>query len=345
MSKSFLVVGAGLAGSSIALRLLWAKNDVKVVDCGTNSSTAIAAGMVNPMVFRRMNKSWRLDEFMQYAEPFYKKLEELYKEKLFSPITIRRLFSSQQEKNFWLERQEDANYSSYLNRISPEDEGFDSAKNDFGSGTVNEGFWINAKVFYKSSLDYFRSLNCLLEEHFDYAEFNPEKASYQGITYDGVIFCVGFKQFEIPFFNNLPVQTTKGQVLTVHSQALPENESLNRKCFVLPIGNQNFKVGATYEWNQTDLNLTPEAKAHLLGNLAVLTDSKVEVVEQQAGIRPTTIDRRPIMGRHAVFSKLYVFNGLGTKGYMMAPLLSQEMTDFILEGKALNAEVRLERFS
>ena len=143
----------------------------------------------------------------------------------------------------------------------------------------------------------------------------------------------------------MPVQQTKGQLLTLKSNQIPDNESLNRKCFVLPLGNGTFKVGATYEWNNTNLEVTTEGRNLLLQNLSVLGDFKLEVLDQNSGIRPTTPDRRPIMGRHPEFSKLHIFNGLGTKGYMTAPTLSREFVTFLIDGKALNLEVSNERFN
>ena len=50
------------------------------------------------------------------------------------------------------------------------------------------------------------------------------------------------------------------------------------------------------------------------------------------------------MGRHANFPGLYIFNGLGTKGYLMAPLLAREMSDFILEDKILDREIDIQRY-
>lgn len=81
----------------------------------------------------------------------------------------------------------------------------------------------------------------------------------------------------------------------------------------------------------------------MLNNLKYITDKPVKVIAQQAGIRPTTKDRRPLMGRHYEFQKLAVFNGLGAKGYMMAPLLSKEMNDYLLFGKELDKECLLDR--
>ncbi len=64
---SILIVGAGLAGTSLAQRLLEKQQQVTLIDSGQNNSTAIAAGIINPMDFRRMNKSWRVDDFLKEA--------------------------------------------------------------------------------------------------------------------------------------------------------------------------------------------------------------------------------------------------------------------------------------
>ncbi len=71
--ERILIFGAGLAGTCLAHQLQRRGQQVLLVDSGENHSSSIAAGMVNPMVFRRMNKSWRLDEFINEAQVFYQK--------------------------------------------------------------------------------------------------------------------------------------------------------------------------------------------------------------------------------------------------------------------------------
>lgn len=341
--KKILVVGGGLAGSSLAFRLEEEGVEVTVLDSGVNHSTAIAAGMVNPMVFRRMNKSWRLDEFMAEAKIFYQALEQKFKASFFHPITIRRMFSSEQERDFWLQRQALAEYQDYLETVTSEDEQYTLAKNDFGSGRVKNAFWVHALSFYEGCLSYFETKGAFMKETFDLTVFDQKKGAYKGVTYDAVVFATGYRNPETPFFQTIPVEQTKGQVLTIRSNELPENESLNRKCFVLPISEHTFRVGATYEWKNADLSVSEEGFQLLENNLRFLSDAPFELVEQLAGIRPTSKDRRPFMGKHPDFDKLYIFNGLGTKGYMMAPLLSKEMANYILYKKALHPETDLAR--
>ena len=102
-------------------------------------------------------------------------------------------------------------------------------------------------------------------------------------------------------------------------------------------------LGATYEWNEPSLNVTAEAREKLEGVFKTITNVSFKVTGQTVGMRPTVADRRPMMGKHPDAKGLFIFNGLGTKGYMLAPLLSLEMAQFMTEGKALHEEVVFSR--
>ena len=77
-----------------------------------------------------------------------------------------------------------------------------------------------------------------------------------------------------------------------------------------------------------------------------MSDADVEVLEHEVGIRPTVIDRRPLLGKHPEFDNILIFNGLGTKGVMLAPYFAQHLVDFI-EGNILEleGEVNINRFN
>ena len=341
---SILIVGAGLAGTSLAQRLLEKKQQVTLIDSGQNNSTAIAAGIINPMVFRRMNKSWRVDDFLQEAIAYYKKLEDDLKIKLIRPLFLRRLFSSLQEKEFWKKRQFEKEYSAYLEILTTEDLNYSLAKNEFGSGRVKQAYWIEAQNYYTAQINYFEGAGALCKEKFSISDFDPEKGSYKNSFYDKIIFCCGSNNGDIPYFSDIPIEKTKGQTLTINCNELPENESLNRKTFVLPLENNTFKIGATYEWEAGSLNTTKEARELLLENFSVISDLPIKVIDQVAGIRPTVLDRRPVLGQHKSHKKLFIFNGLGAKGYLMAPTLAREMAEYLLGEGIISKEVAINRF-
>lgn len=339
--KKVLIVGGGLAGSCLGYQL--AENDcsVTLIDSGINVSTNIAGGIIIPLVFRRMTKSWRIDEFLPYAKQFFQKVEEKKNISIIFPVNIRRFFSSEQERKYWLDRQETEEFSNYMNRVSKEDETAYPYANKFGSGRVKECYRVDAQLLL-TEIQNHPAIECR-KELVDYKEINPDLGSYKDEKFDFIVFCEGYQSNNNPWFSYLPVDPTKGEVLTVKTNGLSETESLNRKCSTSYIGNGEYKVGATYVWHSDSTEITEEGKELLLENLRYLTDQPVTVVDQVAGIRPTTIDRRPLMGWHPNYNKLAVFNGLGAKGFLLAPLLSKELADFLLNGKELDKECVLSR--
>ena len=345
MAKKALIFGAGIAGTCLAHRLLSSGTEVKIVDQGSNYSSAVAAGMVNPMVFRRMNKSWRLDEFLPEAQAFYSEVEEILRTRFYHPIVIRRFFASDEERESWQSRSADEAYQPYLEELTASDLVHTAAFNNFGSGRVKNAFWIDAAKWVEDHRVYFDNKGVLSTKEFAAHLWEPQLRKYEGETYDFVIFCMGYRQKEEETFAYLPLQQTKGQTLLIESDQLNETESLNRKCFVLPYGNGRFRVGATYEFNNATVHVTEEGKEQLLQNLASLGAYKPVVIDQVAGVRPTVLDRRPLMGKHPIYDGVFVFNGLGTKGYMMAPTLARELVAHMLENKPLQPETNISRFT
>jgi glycine/D-amino acid oxidase-like deaminating enzyme len=343
--ERILIFGAGLAGTCLAHQFMRRGQQVQLIDSGENHSSSIAAGMVNPIVFRRMNMSWRLDEFLPEAQAFYREISQEIGEELYHPIVIRRFFSSQQERLMWEERQEQEAYKHYLHPLLQEDIQHEGAHNLFGSGRVKNAFWINAAKWVAANNAFFQQQGLLNFGEFDPNTWDPQTRTYRNITYDKVIFCLGYRQKSEHTFSYLPLQQTKGQTLLIESDQLPTDESLNRKCFVLPVGKNQFRVGATYEWNNASLETSEAARDQLIEMLSSLGTYDYQILEQRAGVRPTVLDRRPLMGEHPEYQGVYIFNGLGTKGYMMAPTLANELASFILDQTPLHPETDIRRFT
>jgi len=342
-NRNVIIVGGGLAGIAIAFELLKKDCQITLIDSGVNYSSKIAAGMINPLVFRRMTKSWRLDEFMPYLTTFYREVETLTGKSFYHPIQIRRMFSSQQERDFWLKKQSTPAFENYMEQLTDEDDHFSGAINTYGSGRVKQASYVDTDLFLTSSKDYLQTKLNWMEEDFDYSVLSD--TSYKNITFDDIIFCEGYLGRNNPFFSDLPLNQTKGETLVVHSKTLPQNESVNRKCFVLPLGDEKFKIGSTYIWHTNDPSPTDAGRETLLENLSFLTKEKVQVLDHEGGIRPTTDDRRPLIGTHPSLKHYHIFNGLGTKGYMIAPLLAKEFVSYLFGESELHPETTIDRFN
>ena len=340
--KHILIIGAGLSGVTVALELIKRGHQVSIIDNNVNFSSRVAAGIINPLVFRRMTKSWRVDDFIPFLKEHYTKLEEVTGHCFFHELPIRRLFSSEQERGFWLEKQVREDFEPYMEKVNDADITFDLVKNPFVSGRVKETYYIDVIPFLTGTKKWLKENATIINEEFD--QDIIEGTTYKSVSYDDIIFCQGYLNPDNLFFNDLPLDQTKGQTLTIKSKDLPNDVSLNRKCFMLPKGEGVFKIGSTYEWNDPSTNITEESKLELLKNLSFIIDEKVEVLNQEAGIRPTTRDRRPLIGTHKTNKNYHIFNGLGAKGYMLAPLISQEFCDYLLNGKELDPEIDINRY-
>jgi len=105
-----------------------------------------------------------------------------------------------------------------------------------------------------------------------------------------------------------------------------------------------WKVGATYQFNDTTRASTEQGLQALLGKLEELICFPYNVIGQSWGMRPTTPDRRPILGPHPNYNSVIIFNGLGTKGVSLAPYFSGVLTSWLENHTPINKEVDIQRY-
>ena len=120
---------------------------------------------------------------------------------------------------------------------------------------------------------------------------------------------------------------------------------LKSKVFIIPLQKGHYLVGATYNWDDKTNSVTKEAREELLEKLNLILNCDFEIVEQRAGIRPTVLDRRPLVGRHQKHANLYILNGMGTRGVIIAPLAARQLFEMIENNKALDPEINIARFN
>jgi glycine/D-amino acid oxidase-like deaminating enzyme len=207
-----------------------------------------------------------------------------------------------------------------------------------------DGFWIDAQVFISESHKYLAAQQSLIIDTLSPDNFNPDTLEFQGVKYDEVVMALGYKNDQVPWFAEVPVNPTKGQLLTVKWDNPLRNTSLHRKAFALPVGDNLFRIGSTYEWNNTSLEPTPEGRELILSNARSITNDSLEVIAHNSGIRPASPDRRPMVGKHPAFDHLYIFNGLGAKGYMLAPSLAEMLSNTLTHQTVLLPDLHPYRF-
>jgi len=194
--------------------------------------------------------------------------------------------------------------------------------------------------------EYFQEKQAYFQEdfHFNDLEIFDNGIKWKHITAEKIIFCEGHLGVNNPWFDWLPLEETKGEILIVEIPGFESEYILKRSCSIIPLGGNLFKVGATFDWDDTTEIPTEKGRTELIQKLEKFLKAPYKIVDQEAGLRPTVRDRRPLIGLHPQNSNIGIFNGMGTKGIMLAPWFAQHFTEHVLEGKPLKKEVDIQRF-
>lgn len=342
----FLIVGQGLAGSLLAFEMLKHNIDFKIVSAPKKAKASlVAAGMINPLVFKRLTKSWMVDDLLPEMKSTYEKVEGYLGEKILHSIPILKPLS-EQEKVLWEEKIQLPDFAKYINKISDKSP-VDGISDAAAFAEVAHSGYLEIARFLQLAEEFFKSKKLQFDYDFNFRNFQPPYSDFEigDIKVSRVIFCEGYHITKNNVFDFVKVRPVKGEVLQIFAPFLSEKYLLNKKVFVLPVGNHRFKVGSTYNWQQLNEDISKEGKVSIINRLVKLVDTPFKIEKQVAGVRPTVIDRRPVLGHHPEFKNLSVFNGLGTKGVMLAPFFAKEMLRFLTQRNVeLNNEVNVLRF-
>ncbi|MFM2216662.1 MAG: Glycine oxidase [Planctomycetota bacterium] len=168
-------------------------------------------------------------------------------------------------------------------------------------------------------------------------------------------------------FPPLPLHPARGDILEILlppslnspaslSPTLPLESVIHRDAWLVPLASNSFLLGATYD--RHNLNATTDSTTGLFARQELLNrvnqwfpnpypspsiqpieessiinhypiDEK-SIINHRAAVRPASYDRHPLIGPHLNNPNLLCFNGLGSKGSLMAPKLASILWDWIL---------------
>lgn len=343
--KDTLVVGFGIAGLSVAKQLENESKSFDIIADESQQSSRVAGGVLNPVALKRYNLAWNAEHLMLEAIAFYSQFNSKPGETYFEALPVYKLFSSNEDQNNWIVASDQPQLEPFLNpkilKVTS------SVQSDFKAGQVLQSHLLHLKALLsKEKMRYAESSQFISESFkYDSIKFSNEKIIYTDKEYRSVVFCEGFGVVNNPFFKWLPIYGNKGEYLIFKSTDLKARDCiLKAKNFIIPLGDDFYKYGATYSRKQLDDRPTKEARSELKAKLSEMIDCDFEIVDQVAGVRPTLRDRKPILGSHPDYKNLYILNGFGSRGVMAAPSLSKKLIDLMFKGEQPEKEINLERF-
>lgn len=376
----YLIIGQGIAGSILAYKLMAAGQKIYIIDnsppdifskssqfiaqknnvllkhadsfypviktlLGENYKPKVIGGLISPITGKRFSETWMAEILLPYAYSFYKKLEENLHTTFYKSMPIVRIFVDAKQANDWsvksteqsIQEYIDSNYVFENNRIH----------HPFGYAVFKQGAVVDGAKMLFAFYTYFRKnkmiISCSL--HTEDVQINSQFIEWQEIRAKAVIFCEGWKAIENPLFNWLPFMPAKGELLIIKSPDLKLQELVNRGIFIRPLMNDLYLVGSTYTWDDLTATATQKAREEICAKLNTVIKADYKIIEQLAGIRPTVKGRRPFLGKHPDYENVFILNGLGTKGLLLAPYFAQQLTDHLLLNQELLPEVNIKRFS
>ena len=340
----YIIVGLGIAGITFCEQLKLQGKRFVVFDPIKDTATAIAGGVVNPVVLKRFTAVWNIQTFLPGAFTYYSILSDQLEVDCVKPVQLHRILKSVQEQNDWLVAGDTHRLAPFLSSEILENTN-PSVDAPYGFGGVQQVFRIDTPVLIEAYREALVNSGQLHTEIFEYEALEATQPVLQYKKYKArkVVFAEGAGAVHNPYFNLQCLIPKKGEYLIVKAPQWRLKAILKGAIFIIPLGDDHYKVGATFDHHSTECKITQDAKEELKVKVRNIMNLPFEVVDQVAGMRPTVKDRRPLLG--SIHNKnLLFFNGLGTRGLVMAPWLAEQLYQFSENDQPIPEEINIKRF-
>jgi D-amino-acid dehydrogenase len=329
--KTFHIVGAGIAGASIAYHLLKLNQHVIIYDREDDGqATSASAGIICPWTSQRRNKKWYrlVKEGAKYYPDFIKELESIAQQSTgFRQNGALCLFKDDHIQDLAYERikgkQMDAPEMGQVLKLTSDEllSYHPSLTTDFPAVFVEGG----AQVDGASLLGALKHAINMLGGEWVHDSVNPH-------TLDGqVIYTAGAWSHE--YTSHPEVRHQRAELLEV---ALAEDLQQDVSpvvmglgpMYIVPTEAQHYMIGTTHE-DTTSFNIesSEDARDYLFTQVKrYFKDTTLTKGKSSIGLRPLTDQNLPYIGPSG---DVFVVNGLGSSGLTAAPVIGREVAYFL----------------
>lgn len=346
MEVDTIIVGQGLAGSSLAYSLMLRGQKVLVIDrSDKGSSSRVAAGLITPLTGKGLNPAWRQEEYLTKAVKYYQDLELKSGRPFYFSQPVLRVFSSEKEERKW------ASKEGAQSRWATEEDVIPSAiLSDNNAIKMNDGAWVDTIAYLSIIRELLIKEDAFREEDFSEEDvvFKGDQVIWKDVIARHIILCQGAYGLSGDddsswWFGDVPHRSAKGEILSLKIKGLDSSVRYHANGWLAPRGDGHWKAGASYDWVNLDSEPTDKGRDEILTRLEtwLSKDLEIEVVEHVAGVRPIIRNSRPVIGFHAEKPQVGFFNGLGSKGALMAPAVAEHFAMHLCGECELDEELDL----
>ena len=346
----YIIVGQGLAGSLLAWALHARRRRVLILDVHFHGAASkAAAGLINPLAGMRFSVPPRIDDWLTSAGNTYCALARYFGRNYYHSLPMVRLFRSPEQFRFWERCANNPAAAALLGTTFATNGSGQPVCAPFGGFHQLQTGFIDVPALLRSLQSYFDERGRLRQTPLDspdirlatsHVSCGPDRAHT-------VVFCEGHRVTGNPWFNWLPMQLARGEILTVQSQGEWPVKIVNGSHWIIPLGGRLFRVGSTFDTTNLSCGPTDSGRDTILAGLTGLLGRTptLEMTAHLSGIRPGTPDRKPLLGRHPNEPRLAVFNGFGAKGSLTIPWYAQRFAEYLEGQEVLPGDADIARYA
>lgn len=359
MRVDVLIAGGGIAGLLLARALRQRGRTVFVADDAAASPAAsrAAVGLLNPVIGPRLTLAWEAATALPVARSAYSEIGHEDAAPLLLDRPIVRVLRNDAERAAWRARRASILATGLVvtdaTALPP---GFRAARPDalaiHGAGVVDAGGTLAALQRPLQHAGCWHEQRCCVTE----LVIQSDHVAWPSARIDaGALVLAGGAADARPDGNltqlaahglgwNRLLQPVKGESLIVHAPALAPAAVFICGHYLAPRPDGTWICGATHEPGVDDTVPTANARAKLEAFLHAHVTVPWTIVEHRAGVRSVTPDLRPVVGACTPGAPVYVFNGLGSRGFFLGPWLADRLAAHLSDGAGLPESLAPARF-
>lgn len=345
MNTDYLIIGQGIAGTLLSRELMLAGSRVVVVDDGNAAAASkVASGVITPVTGKRLVRTWLADTLLPYAYDYYTEMGGALGVRVLRQLDVLDFHPSQERSSAFSDKL--AEESQYLHRTTDEAQWSDYFRFNYGIGVVAPCLLVDSGLLLEAWRRQLAASGSLLEERFGWekCEVSASGVVYKDITAAKIILCDGTASVNGPYFNMLPWSKDKGEAIIASIPGLQQDHIYKQGFSIVPWRDDLFWVGATHDWKYTDMLPSAAFRKQTEELLDYWLKLPYKIIDHIVARRPVNLDRKPFVGLHPLHPSVGIFNGMGTKGYSVAPFFARQFARHLVNGEPLMAEVDVRRF-
>ncbi len=325
----YIIIGQGITGSALAWKLYYSNKKFLILDSeNKNTASKAALGIYNPITGRRKALTWNVNELFENLERFYLNVEKEIGVKILFKKNIYRPINNNKDFNDWNSRMSNVKFQSIIKEI------------DEKKVITKKSGYIDVKKYLTHTRKYFKKKERYHRYKLDDKDIIIEnnEIRLKGFQAKHIVMCIGIDQKKINLFNKIDINEVSGNSILAELNYSIKN-IINNKISIVNTSKNIFHIGSSYNNGSDNIG-----HSKILDDARKIIKKKLIFKKSFFGIRSSSKDRRPIVGKHFQLNNLYIINGLGSKGISQAPYCSDKLFNYIERNKQIDKEININRF-